>query len=212
MKKALLGLGIILLFIGIVTLSMSYSVEESEKNLLVKREEDLPVGEWRISARYNQSENLLVFFRPPKREGIPDSAAIIDVNITDPEGGNTTFRVVFWKNGDTDINLTSNDGGLAVPDPLEGVGGTTKYEGLYTVYAYTYLPLYYYPPNGTLPSFELYKVVVERKYPYHGFLPVSVGLIAAGAILSIWGTKSSKKPSRLVKKRLKKQLVLPEKM
>jgi hypothetical protein len=211
MRKNILALGIILLFIGIITFSISFSAEKTEKNQLIKRKEDLPIGKWEISAQFNKGEKLLVFFsRVQEKNLIVDGTAIIDINITCPKGGNTTFRVMFTDTYHPYANITlkskDNDNGLIVNYPLEGIGGIAEYDGLYKVYvySYSYLEFNYFPPNGTLPWLELYKVIEEKNYPYLILLPVAIALIIAGVSLSIWAAKTPKRPSR-IKKKLKQR-------
>lgn len=219
MKKAFLGLGVILLFIGTIAFSISVSVDELESNQLVTEEKDLavqmvhptgrptPIGKWEISAQFDKGEELFVLFKSVNPENliIDHGLTIVDVNITSPSGGNTTFRVLFTDSLQPDVNITlwskDNDSGLIVSDPVEGIGGVAEYDGLYTATVYTIYPHLIYPPDGTLAWLSLYKTIVEKKYPYFTVLPLGIVLVVAGATLSIWGAKSSKKPTRLRRKR-----------
>lgn len=210
MRKNILALGIIFLFIGITTFPISFLPEKTEKNQLIERKEDLPLGKWEISAQFNKGEKLFVFFsRVEEKNMIIDGSAILDINITCPTGGNTTFRVMFTDTYRPYANITlrskDNDSGLIVNYPLEGIGGIAEYDGVYKAYVYTYsyLAFNYFPPNGTLPWLELYKVIEEKNYPYLVILPAAIALIIAGVSLSIWATKTTKRPSR-VKRKLKK--------
>ncbi len=201
MRRSFLALGIILLFVGVITFSVSYTPDESEINETVDRKENLPIQKWRISGEFDKGERLFVVFSAVDPENaIVDSSAVVDVNITSPSGGNTTFRVLFTDTFRPDINISlkskDEDNGLVVSSPLEGIGGEAEYDGMYTAHVYAYLPRLFYPPDGTLPWLELYRTVVERKYPYTAVLPVGIALIIAGVSLSIWAAGSSAHPSR----------------
>jgi len=204
MRKTPLALGIIFLFIGIITFSISNTaIEKLPEHKRIERALNLPYGKWNISAQLNKSEKIFVLFSRPKLEVIPDGLAIINVSIIDPKGGNTNFSVAFSQEGVEYINLTWNDNGLTVNDSVEGIGGTTLYTGNYTVQVYAdefFAKNYYYPPAGTLPALELYKVIEKKDYPYRILLPIAITLIFISIYLTVWSTKSSKHPSKLKKK------------
>lgn len=195
-RKSLIGLGIILLFVGVV-ISSEYNsaVEEPPEDKLVKEVNNLPVGKWEISAQFNKSEKLTVFFSTPDLENVPAFTRFY-ASIVDPMGGRTNFTIDFSKKPsglDVNFNVTSNDGGLIVDKPIEGIVGVTSYNGLYTVHIYTLFTSLYYPPDGTLPSLDLYKVVKKTDYPYRNILPIGIGLILVGVSLSVWAAKYSSK-------------------
>lgn len=199
MRKTPLALGVLVLFAGVVVFSRSNYSTSWPKNIILVREGDLPFGDWEISAQLNRSQKIIVVFPPPRQdELIPNGDAIFNVDVVDPTGGNTSFRVAFSPRGDVDMNVTGNEGGLSVPDPIEGIGGTTRYKGLYAVHVHApeYLAQYYYPPNGTMLLLELYEVVEDRDYPYFSYLPVGIGLMAVGASLSVFAVKSSDRSGR----------------
>ena len=197
MRTAPLALGVVLLFVGAVVFSESNRVVKLTPTVKTVAERlELPVGEWEISADFNESERLLVDFPPPSQEEIiPNGDMIFEVYVVDPEGGNTSFRVAFSRKGDVDVNLMGNDGGLVVVEPVTEAIGTTQHGGSYTAKVYTdeYLAAYYYPPSGDLPWLHLKKVVERVDHPSIGYLPVGVGLIIGGAVLSGWGARSSRR-------------------
>lgn len=197
MRRAPLALGVVLLFVGAVVFSESNRAVKLPPLVdTVAERLELPIGEWEVSANFNESERLLVDFPPPSQdEIIPNGDMIFEVYIFDPEGGNTSFRVAFSTRGDVDVNLTGNDGGLVISEPVTEAIGTTRYRGSYTAKVYTdeYLAAYYYPPSGNLTWLRLNRVVERVNYPSIGYLPVGVGLIIGGAVLSGWGARSSKR-------------------
>jgi len=197
MRKVPLALGVMLLFVGAVVFSESNrAVKLTPTVKTVAERLELPVGEWEISAYFNESERLLVDFPPPSQEEIiPNGDMIFEVCVVDPEGGNTSFRVAFSTRGDVNVNLTGNDGGLVVSEPVTEAIGTTQHRGSYTAKVHTdeYLAAYYYPPSGNLTWLHLNKVVERVNYPSIGYLPVGVGLIIGGAVLSGWGARSSRR-------------------
>lgn len=216
MRKAVLVLGIILLFAGVILAAVSLQKEEKTRNRLIKSETKLPLqeevkwGKWQASAQFNKSEKMLVDFSPPTGETLPDGEATFYINITDPQGGTTTFNLTLVKgvfSPTLQLYLQSNDGGLTVENQPHQIGGTTKYEGQYTVDVYSWKGIivnYYYPPNGTLGYIDLYEVIVERNYPNLIALPIGIAPIVIGAFLLVWGTRSKKRISKLRENRVQK--------
>ena len=198
MRKVSLVLGFIILFIGIIVSSAS--------NISRDNPREIQVGEqhgWGISGLFDEGDELFVRFPPPKHEGVPDTYQIVRVDIFDPNKTKTRFELTFKKGVLDDINVSSLDGGLIVSEPPTGIGGITQYSGNYTAYIdpeANPLANFYYP-NGP-PTIELLKLVVEKEYPYSGFLPVGIALIAIGLSLTIWSMKSSKGKRRRKKRKI----------
>ena len=204
MKETFLGVGMILLFAGIIVLPLSLQVTRSEEPSIQADREFLVFPDWTVSAEFNKSEKLIVYFSRPNTEGVPDGdegIAYMFVDIVDPNGGNTTFNVTFSKSS-FEVILHENDGGLLVnlpstPGPAD-IGGTTQYSGEYTARVYTYRGLapYYYTNGSTMRRLEIDEVTVETDYPNVWALPVAVSLIAIGIIGVVWGARGQKRRAR----------------
>ncbi len=186
-----MGIGLILLFAGVLTTSMSCSSVSNATP--VGPLYDAPPEAWQISGHFKEGQKLLVYFKAPDLSFYPDRTANILVEIVNPEGGKSVFEVVFsLMFGDPappEFNLVSNDAGLIVSDPLGEVGGIVPYSGSYLANITTRV---LWGP----PYLQLWGENVEKEYPYLSFLPVGLGLIVCGCASSVWGAKSSKKKAR----------------
>jgi hypothetical protein len=139
----------------------------------------------------------------------------IDVSIIDPTGGKTNFTIVFEKVQSATAlvpslsffagNLTSNDGGLIMEpeyvwvannqsvyynyaqEGIGGVGGITKYTGIYTaVVDKTW-------GGSTPPKYlKLYEQGVSTKLPYLFMVPIGVVIMVSGIALSVWTSRQPK--------------------
>jgi hypothetical protein len=207
MKETVLGLGIILLFAGVIVLPMSIQSTKTPETRLRAEREFLVAPNWTISAQLNESEEMLVYFSRPntgEQGPVPNGEtpkAYMFVEIIDPVGGNTTFNVSFTRTAFTRI-VDRNDGGLIVKNPqnmeLGDVGGKTQYTGEYKVRVYTFkgLEIYYYTNGTTMRRLEISTVTWKTEYPNIAALPVSVSLAVVGLVLAIWGARSPKRRVR----------------
>jgi|GEM_PF-3976035 len=214
MRRTLLGFGIIILFAGLIIFSISNRFTETYESVSVEESdvEDLPYGEWKTSAHFEKGETIYLAFSGPDLAMVPNGDQIsgtVMINITDPEGEDTTFRVDFKGSEPPEINITliSEAEGLEVDDspfgdfndsPV-GFGGVTSYEGDYSGCIYVFGPGiagFYYPPNATLPYMMFWKLVPIRTYPNSPLLPVGGIFIVAGLLLSVWAVRSSQQPRR----------------
>jgi hypothetical protein len=200
MRETIFGVGMILLFAGIIVLPMSLQVTRNQENHLMKAREFLVFPDWEVSAQFNESEELVICFSAPSKEGVPDGDGVTDlmfVDIVDPNGGNTTFNVTFTETS-FEVKLHHNDGGLLVENPLYDIDGVTQYSGKYTARVYT-LPVlvpYYYPNSSTMRRLEIYKVTEKTDYPNVWALPVAVSLAAIGIIGIVLGARTQKRRAR----------------
>ncbi len=198
MKRNPLGFGIILFFVGVILFSQFYTrpVEVERPTLLGEERNALDV-----SAVFNQSQKLLVLFPPPRWDEYPmpdPDTAVVDVDIYDPFENKTAFRIVFFKRATAEISLRSNDtGGLDVSFPLEGPVGITKYAGEYRAHIDEKARMWYdsKPP----PVLRLFVMSVELEYPYNPYVILGIGLMASGAVVSVWSARSP--PRKPVKRR-----------
>ena len=204
MKETFVGVGVLLLFAGIIVLPMSLQTARNEEPHLVADREFLVFPDWTVSSQLNQSEEFVIYFSPPGIEYIPEPTGerYMFVDIADPHGGNTTFNVTFTKTS-FEVRLDSNDGGLEVdlpptPGPAD-IGGTTRYSGEYTVLVRPIVEnvaSLYYPNSSTMRRLEIYKVTEKIDYPNVWALPVAVSLAAIGIISIVWGARSPKRRAR----------------
>jgi hypothetical protein len=197
-KRNFLGFGIILVFVGILLFSYFNTppVEVERPTLL-----DEQPNSFDVLAEFNQSQKLLVFFHAPRWDEypIPDpDTAIVDVDVVDPYGNKTEFRVQFFKRDNPEISLRSNDtGGLEVSLPLEGIVGITKYAGEYSAHIDEKAAMFY--NSAPPPVLRLFAMSVKLEYPYIGFLFLGIGLMASGVAISVWSAQSSSR--KTVKRR-----------
>lgn len=198
MRKAFVALGIILLFAGLIVASVSARVSENKQSFLVHESKD----SWETSGHFEKDDKLIFTFSPTPLEGesFPDGGgnATIYVEIVDPYGNKTVFKVVFSRVGGypapPKFSVVSNEGGLIVSEPLGEIGGIVCFKGYYLANITT--------RNWERPrTLQLHAEIVEKEYPYLSILPVGITLIVVGGSLSIWGAKSSK---RRLRSRMKK--------
>lgn len=204
MKETALGLGIILIFVGIIAFPLSLQSTRIPESRLLAEREFLVFPDWTVSAQLNESENMVIYFSRPNTVGIPDGEevlAVMFVDIVDPQGGNTTFNISFTERSFFRV-VHWNDGGLLVESPqyteYGDIGGKTQYTGEYTARVYTYRGLvpYYYPNSSTMRRLEISRATVRIEYPYIAALPVAVSLAAVGLVLTVWGARSQKRRVR----------------
>ncbi|MCW4052800.1 MAG: hypothetical protein NWE78_06305 [Candidatus Bathyarchaeota archaeon] len=189
MKRNFLGFGIILLFVGVILFSYFNTppVEIEEPKLLEKLENSFDV-----SAEFNKSQKLLVLFGAPRWDlyPIPDpTTAIVDVDVYDPYGNKTEFRVQFYKKQSPELWLRSNDtGGLEVSSPLEGIVGITKYSGEYRAHIKEEAAMFY--NSAPPPTLSIFFMSIELEYPNRGFLYLGIAFVAIGFVVSVWSARS----------------------
>ena len=215
MRRTLLGLGIIILFAGLIVFSISNRFTETYESVCIEESiaEDLPYGEWKTSAHFEKGERFILTFPGPKLEGVPNHVELV-LNITDPEGGNTTLKIDFrMKTAGPELNITvkSKSENLEIDDSdfgdfndsPEDFGGLVLLDGYYSAFLHAYgrsVAEYYYPPNATLPHMEFWKYATIRTYPYSQLLPVGGRLIIAALLLSVWAVRSSQQTRRSKRK------------
>jgi len=200
-KRVFMGLGVIMLFVGVIMFSVS-NFPPVEKEDVVLIEELLETFD--ISGNFDKGEKLLVFFHAPNWGGpypIPDpDSAIVDVDVLDPFDNKTEFRIQFNRRANPELWLRSNDtGGLDITQPLEGIVGVTKYAGEYKAHIKELAAIYY--NSAPPPVLRLYKVLVDMVYPYRNYLPVGVGLVVVGVAVTVWGARASESVKKTVGKR-----------
>jgi hypothetical protein len=200
--------GIILLLVGVVVISISLGPTETEEYDSVVREEGLSYTEWHTSASFVAQDRLFVAFEGPGMdEPIPNGGEVdvrFWVNITDPQGDNSTFRADFRREQMPELNVTveRRGTGLLIDDPVGNwgdgpvsIGGVAQYDGVYKAHLYSYgegVAHLIYPPDGTLNYLEMYVIRVNRELSMLTYLPVGIGVCAVGAVISVWALRTSK--------------------
>ncbi|UCD96726.1 MAG: hypothetical protein JSV35_01340 [Candidatus Bathyarchaeota archaeon] len=206
MRTEPLALGIALLLVGVIVISWSLSPIETDEYDLVVREEDLAYEDWNTSAPFVAQDQLFVAFEGPGMdEPIPNGGDFdvrFWVNITDPQGDNSTFRVDFRREQTPIMNVTveQRGTGLLIADPVGNwndgplsIGGVTQYDGVYKVHLYTWgagIVYSIYPPDGILNYLEMYVVRVTIERPQMNYLPVGIMAGFAGAVIAVWALRT----------------------
>lgn len=206
MQRNFVGLGLIVLFAGLITFSTSYQSTLDYESERTVRLTDLPYGEWIGSMDFKKGEMFYLGFQGPNLENVPNGDQVsgwLEFNITDPLEGNTTFLVTFKGSEAPEINVTLKlkSDGLEVNDSdfgdfndsPEDIGGKTLYEGNYSIQAYTFsknlAKNFYYPPDGSLGFLEIWRRIPNRTYSNEYLRIYSIILIGAGLAITVWGIK-----------------------
>jgi hypothetical protein len=218
MQKTWLALGVIVLFVGVVVLSLSFQMELNYETQLVtdSKARDLPLGQWETSGSFEEGDEMFVYFATPNTEGVPNGDAIsatLMVNITDPLGSNTTFRIDYKGAPVRELNLTleARSAGLEVDDSTFGdfnnvpeqIGGVVLADGEVHAHLWAFadhLARVYYRPEGELPYLEFYTIVPIRAFPNEYLRPIGFIVLAVGLGLLGWSVISSRR-GRTVKRR-----------
>lgn len=207
MGKALLAVGILFLWIGIIFVAYSYyPVENVKERPLISRAEK----EWEVSGNLSKGEKIIVAVVPSADWSIWAQelfAEPIKVNVSiiieDPLGVAAEFKIFYepppltYKHEDPGkpfpIFLSNppfklvNNGSLIVNEPLDFVGGIVTQSGTYRVRV---VPTWW--TEGPPEYIEIYTEILEKTYPYKQFLPLGVGLCIFGVAMIILRTKRSK--------------------
>jgi len=210
MRKALVALGIIMVFAGVIVTSASaIPTEKSERSTVATA----PRNEWEISGRFNGGDKLSVEFNPPNLDEllVPEPTLKLLVEVADSDGGKTVFEVEFKRGfgGNTILNnvtVVSKEDGLTVSDPPTEVGGIVPYTDDYLANITTRKTARYITPREEeywAPSnLRLVKEVVHKEYPYLlPILPIGILLMVVGGSISFLGVRSSKRKLRSRKKK-----------
>ncbi len=217
MRKDLLVLGVILLFVGIVAVSTAANIEEEK---IVLREtvgrktasELINMTDWSVSGNYSKGRRLRLVIQPGN-DWMAEPAQgyhyiIVNVTICDPEGDKTQLRVEFRKDAMAvhnlelfSVEIISSCGGLTFEKSNEltingttyywEISGVANYDGVYNATVGKSWGTF-----GPPEILKLESLVVERSNPYWLVIPVGVGFMVAGLFLLVWVWKSSKHKKR----------------
>ena len=191
MRKYIVAFGIILIFIGVVTSSVSNSYTERTVDSTVSH------GYWSTSGYFDINQNLSVQLSPPNAQFILIGMGTFNVTIIDPADNESVFTVrsrnVEGRQVLSNVTVVSTSNSLTADVINLGVGGIVHQSGNYTVIV-DKKATYLYPKVP--PDVTLTKETVKRDYPYRGILPVGIGILVFGVGLSIWAAKSSGKSGK----------------
>jgi len=212
--------GIVLVLIGLLFIAMSMAsqskVEYEEVNY-VGRDKD---PSWEVEGYFEKGEYLVVDYRygfnwtmlpvPAMSNLYPGvDLVLVFFNISGPDGNVSWFgeylgilkgMLVRMPNGTKFVDELSNDG-LIVSSPLDEIGGITKHSGLYKVKimgVFGEQPFLQAEPPAYLSLKKKYIITFQ---PLGYLLPFGLILIVTGIIISLWGTKGSKRKTQRFRKK-----------
>ena len=213
LRRELLVLGVVLLFIGVIATSKAIGIQE-EKTISKDWDKTNP-NAWSISGNFTKGRNLRSYIQPGKFWSAEYQGGINILNLTvtirDPEGGETELRAVFSSDPLAPdprlqphaVQVVSNDGGLTFEksNELEKTDGTTYYEeirgtvtysGVYNVTVYGSGPFTPSPPA----LIGLQSFLTEKFYPYWFVIVAGVASMVSGVFLLVWVWKNPKNKKR----------------
>ena len=212
MRKDILASSLILLFIGIVTISVAASIRAE---VIVSRDEvkevtgsqlDKTASSWSISGKFSKGRKLRVVIQPGelwRGEPAPGGYAYLElpVSIYDPQGGQTNVTFVFTQSTNPfsqvdhlqldHVELEHKSSGLTFEetDKRDIVNGTEYYRDLAAIVEFdgTYkVTIFRAPGVGDPPSiFKLESLTVEWQHPYL-FAIVVGGCLIFAALVLLW--------------------------
>jgi len=178
MRKSIIVLGIVLLFVGVISLGISRTPVYSIPDFPIVAEVTAPnqtTYNLTLVGNLTRGDTFLIRFEPilPTSDQVSMDAGV-EINLTDPEGRSVLY----------DIPLDFSSGQWFPTARLpEGVANIT---GAYKVKALGYMWVY-------LRSLTLKKAVEKPpQYPYDNLLPAGIAVVIGGTATSIFGAKSTK--------------------
>jgi len=176
------GLGIILIFAGIIVSSYSNMAFEVKT---VQTPGVTVYNKWNVTRYFTKGETLILDIPPPKPNlfgGVPYGG--FNISIVAQNGKETVFWYEF-SDGTVKVKVKSNDGALIVNESssMMYVTGVTAFSGNYTAYVDKSAMVFY---NRGPPSYLTLKSMIEKtslEYPYRDLLPVGILIMAFGSIL-----------------------------
>jgi len=197
MNKILVGIGIMLIFCGVVLASASNApVDRTPQYSTIAGSRT----EWEIhGGPYEKGQKLVVSIGNPP-ETMPELTFYLEVWPEELYENKTVFAIDYVNvlgARTPRITLSSNAGGLEVSNStqLMEIAGTVNYAGNYWVNMTTRTGWW-----DPAPRPELDLEVIGHDYPYRYLLPIGAGLIAVGASSSILGAAGVERRARLKKK------------
>jgi hypothetical protein len=195
-NRLLVGIGLVLIFFGVIVASASNTSKDRTPQYVIIAGGNVP---WEThGGPYESGVNLLVYFGTPP-ETLPDLTFDVEIWPDSHYDNKTVFGIQYIPmlgRRIVNVSLSSNDGGLAVSNQIQEIGGIVNYAGNYWVNITTRWSGWDPPPKP-----ELRLEVVEKEYPYRFILPVGAGLGAVGASSLILGATSVNRKSQIKKKK-----------
>lgn len=226
-KEGLVITGILIMLIGLVSISRS-NIQQKESNTQSVKVEN----KWSISDSFQKGQTLTLNFLPhadwslhPYPDlGEPAYSKHFMVNIKNTETNDYTLIKVILVPPEGTVPgppygfLLSvygievvHHGAITIEDYPYEITGIAKDDGLYRIDCSlipdnvldTDLEGNLWPHQASPPpEFTLDKITIETKNPYRFLLPVGATLSIVGVIISIWGAKS--KERRITRKRVRR--------
>jgi hypothetical protein len=213
LRRELLVLGIMLLFIGVIATSEAIGIQE-EKTISKDWGKTNP-NAWSISGNFIKGRSLYSYIQPGKDWSAEYQGGInilnLSVTIQDPEGGKTKLRAVFSSDPLASdprlqphaVQVVSNDGGLTFEKSnelektdgtinYEQIRGTVTYSGVYNVTVYRWGAFTPSPPA----LIGLQSFLTEKFYPYWFVIVAGVASVISGVFLLVWVWKNPKNKKR----------------
>lgn len=219
LRKNLLAVSLVLLFIGVVIVSATVNAKRRVKidsEVLAERfgwQLDKTAGSWSISGNFSKGRKLRVVIQPGDWAGEPAPGYAymeLPVSIYDPHGGETRVKVVFTQPVDPfsptsilqfdHVELESKGDGLTFEDidKVETRNGTDWYNDLWAIVEFdgNYTVTIFRTFGVTEPPdiFKLESLVVGWEYPYRFFTFAGGCLIIVGLLLLLMWIRKRKQP------------------
>jgi len=225
MKIVFAALGLVLLFIGLITVVFANIRYE---NWSPPMSVGLAHNCWSVSGNYSSNDGLYVNIAANLKWldlyelGDPDTIFqygynIVFVDVIDPYGNKTRFqyRWVRWPNSLNpseyvilpESTTILQNGSLIDSESLKSEyvepSGVVRYSGTYTA---NITGMWYQYPKNPPASIELVKLVTISVEPYSYALPVGVAGFIGGVAASIYGVKSQEHQNKGQKRRVKAKI------
>ncbi|MEM2522835.1 MAG: hypothetical protein QXW82_06780 [Candidatus Bathyarchaeia archaeon] len=210
MRKKSMILGVILIFVGVVCVSLSNTHEFVHRAVEVASTQNAD----EVSAYFLIGENVSIVLSPgddwsPTGGLVEDGGIYLTLNVTliSPDNGKTIFRFYFntskeppsspdlpWPLQLSKVEaLCVDEDSIEVRKPLtlEWIGGIIRQNGTFTIKSSRH-PFLNTPPR----YLAFFRAVTERRYLYSNLFPVGSLLSVIGVALSLWGSKSERERKR----------------
>jgi len=186
MKKKIVAAGIILLFLGLVLLSLSgVAINQTAQTWTNVKEikPEKPTRILSVEGNLTQGDKYRVYFLlSPMPDSFPIDAGVV-VNVTDQQENLLTYH---------DIDIVREGQHLVPQQPLPR--GIANYTGTYKVHAEGVFGV-------LLSRLSLQRLAsqIETQYPYSAYTPVGIIVLSGGIGASLVGIRSTKRRKRKIK-------------
>lgn len=210
LRKKFMVFGLILIFVGVVSVSLSNTYELVHRAVEVASKPNAD----EVSAYLSVGENVSILLSPgddwsPTGGLVENGGVYLTLNVTlvSPDNGKTIFRLYFNTSKEPPLSpdlpwpiqlskveaLYVDEDSIEVNQPLtlDWIGGVIKQNGTFTAKSDRH------PFLNTPPRYLAFlRAVTERRYPYSNLLPVGSLLGVTGVVLSLWSLKSGRERKR----------------